>query len=160
MNQEAFARRYGGIYEHSPWVAERAAGRLDGDADIDAIAACMAACVDEAGDDEKLALIRAHPELAVREAAPLTGASAEEQASAGLDRLSSADVEAFGQLNAAYREKFGFPFVIAVRGRSPREILEAFRRRLDNEPDEEFATALGEIHTIARLRLAALETDA
>lgn len=156
MNPDDFIQRFGGIYEHSPWVAERAALAVDEAAGLDGIAAAMARCVDEASHEEQLALVRAHPELAAKRAEPLTRSSADEQASAGLDSLSAEDFEIFGRLNAAYRERFGFPFVIAVRGRSAREILDAFRRRLDNEPDEEFSTALKQVHRIARLRLEAL----
>ena len=160
MNREAFIQRYGGIYEHSPWVAERAVARLGEDASTEEIAAAMAACVDEASEEERLELIRAHPELAAKRAEPLTRSSADEQASAGLDSLSNEDFETFECLNADYRARFGFPFVIAVRGRSAAEILDVFRARVGHLPDVEFDTAIAEIHKIARLRLDALEADA
>jgi len=156
MNDDEFIARYAGIYEHSPWVAERACARIDDAANTDEVAARMADCVNAAARSEQLALIRAHPDLAARVAAPLTEASRDEQASAGLDRLTPADFDAFQSLNAAYRDKFGFPFVIAVRDRTPAEVLAEFRRRMDNDAESEFATALAEIHKIARLRLDAL----
>ena len=154
-----FVKRYGGIYEHSPWVAERAATSVDPDADVDAIAAAMADCVDDASRDEQLRLIRAHPDLAgkAQVAGELTASSAREQANAGLDQCSESEYERFQELNRAYHDKFGFPFIIAVRGRDRTEILAAFESRLSNHPAAEFATALAEIHKIARLRLEAME---
>ena len=104
-------------------------------------------------------MIRAHPDLAGRAsiAGELTAESTEEQASAGLDRCSPEEYARFQSLNTAYKEKFGFPFVMAVRNRSRADILEAFERRLGNDYDEEFETAIAEIHTIARLRIDAME---
>lgn len=157
MKDRQLAERLGGIYEHSPWVAERALPEIGDATDAGTIAGRMAAVVDSATRSEQLALIRAHPDLAVCAAEPLTEASRGEQESAGLDRLTPGQFEAFSELNERYRAKFGFPFVIAVRGRSAGQILEEFRRRVDNDPDLEFATALAEIHRIARLRLDALE---
>ncbi len=154
-----FIARFGAIYEHSPWVAEEAAELLDGDSDVEHIAVVMADCVDNAARERQLELIRAHPDLAgkAQVAGELTADSTSEQASAGLDRCSAAEYESFQSLNAAYRNKFGFPFVMAVRDRSREEILAAFEERLGNDPDTEFETALAEIHKIARLRLAAME---
>lgn len=160
MNDDAFIERFAGIYEHSPWVAERAQEHIENAGDLDEVARRMADCVSAAPRSEQLELIRAHPDLAARVAAPLTDASRDEQASAGLDRLTPADFEAFQALNAAYRDRFGFPFVIAVRDRTPAEVLAEFRRRIDNDADTEFRAALGEIHKIARLRLDALEASA
>ena len=109
-------------------------------------------------DDEKLALIRAHPELAGKEAAAgtLTSESTGEQASAGLDRCTAGELARLRDGNRAYRDKFGFPFVMAVKGRSRVDILAAMDSRLRNTRDDEFARALGEIAKIARFRLAAL----
>jgi len=153
-----FVARYGGIYEHSPWVAieaEAVAGDID---DVDRLAEIMADCVDNASRERQLELIRAHPELAakVSPAGALTAESTSEQASAGLDGCSAAEFARFRALNSAYREKFGFPFVMAVRGSSRQAILRAFESRLGNDAEMEFETALGEIHKIARLRLRAL----
>ena len=125
----------------------------------DRIAAIMADCVDNASTDRQLALIRAHPDLAGKAqiAGELTQDSSDEQASAGLDQCSAVEYRRFQSLNDEYHEKFGFPFVVAVRGSSRAEILEIFARRLDNTEAIEFETALSEIHKIARLRMDALE---
>ncbi|MGB5687704.1 MAG: 2-oxo-4-hydroxy-4-carboxy-5-ureidoimidazoline decarboxylase [Woeseiaceae bacterium] len=161
MNEQDFIARYAGIYEHSSWVAEAVAPIAADLADTDRIAELMADCVDNADTEQQLALIRAHPDLAgrARVAGELTPESSEEQASAGLDRCSKLDYERFQALNDAYKEKFGFPFVMAVRDSSCREILDVFSARLRNEYDLEFENALTEIHKIARLRIAALEAD-
>ena len=158
MKELEFVRRYGGIYENSPWVAEKAAPLVDDSADVDVIARVMADCVDNASRDRRLALIRAHPDLAGKAAVAdeLTDASKREQASAGLDQCSPEEYERFQALNGAYRRKFGFPFVMAVRNCSRAQILAAFESRLENDDDEEFENALLEIHKIARLRLVAL----
>lgn len=161
MDTHDFISRYGGVYEHSPWVAEQAAAVAAGIDDPKRIAEIMADCVDNADVDRQLELIRAHPDLASRAriAGELTAASTAEQASAGLDRCSKVEYERFEALNDAYKEKFGFPFVMAVRDSSCKEILEVFSRRLKNDYDVEFETALAEIHTIARLRLQAMGSD-
>ncbi len=161
MNEQDFIARYAGIYEHSSWVAEAVAPIAADLTDTDRIAELMADCVDNADTEQQLALIRAHPDLAgrARVAGELTPESSEEQASAGLDRCSKVDYERFQALNDAYKEKFGFPFVMAVRDSSCREILDVFSARLRNDYDLEFETALTEIHKIARLRVAALEAD-
>jgi len=154
-----FVEKYGGVYEHSPWVAEEAEPVIAGDATIEAIATVMADCVDNASAERQLELIRAHPDLAGRAqiAGELTADSTREQASAGLDQCSPEEYERFQALNQAYHKKFGFPFVMAVRNSSRADILEAFGARLENDPDTEFETALTEIHTIARLRLEAMQ---
>jgi len=158
MKDLEFVRRYGGIYENSPWVAEKAAPLIDGSADIDVIARVMLDCVDNASRERQLALIRAHPDLAGKAAVAdeLTDDSKREQASAGLDQCTADEYERFQVLNSAYRRKFGFPFVMAVRNCSRAQILAAFESRLENDYDEEFENALFEIHKIARLRLVAL----
>ena len=153
--RKEFIDRYGGIYEQSPWVAEAVydGGNADGD-----LAAELRACVDNVATEKKLALIRAHPDLAGKAAVAgeLSESSTEEQASARLDLCTAAEFEQFQSLNDAYHRKFGFPFVMAVRGSNRQEILDAFATRLDNDADTEFATAIAEIHKIARLRLDAL----
>lgn len=153
-----FVARFGGIYEHSPWVAAEAEVLLGDDDDLERLAAVMSDCVDNASHDKQLALIRAHPDLARRAqvAAELTPDSASEQSSAGLDQCSEEEWSRFQALNDAYRERFGFPFVMAVRNSSRADILEVFEARLHNDPALEFETALQEIHKIARLRLAAM----
>ena len=139
------------LFEHSPWVEERADARpSSGDRHAD-----LMEVVREATSDEQLALIRAHPELAGKAAidGSLTEASATEQASAGLDRLTPAEFERFHALNAAYAQKFGFPFIICVRLTDKAGILAAMERRLENDRETEIATALNEIGKIVRLRL-------
>ena len=139
------------LFEHSPWVEARADERpSSGDRLAD-----LMAVVRDAAPEEQLALIRAHPELAGRAAVDgsLTEASAAEQASAGLDRLSQAEFDRFHALNAAYSEKFGFPFIICVRLTDKAGILAAMERRLANDRDAEIAEALAQIGEIVRLRL-------
>lgn len=139
------------LFEHSPWVEARADARASsGDRHAD-----LMAVVRDASAEEQLALIRAHPELAGKAAVDrtLTEASAAEQASAGLDRLSEAEFARFHELNAAYRERFGFPFIICVRLTDKAGILSAMEARLANERDTEIATAIAQIGEIVRLRL-------
>ena len=153
-----FVARYGDIYECSPWVAECTAEYVDGSQNLDAVARAMAACVDKAPVERQLELIRAHPDLADRVAiaGELTPESAAEQADAGLDRCSTEEFARFAALNRRYREKFGFPFVMAVRGSNREKTLNALEQRLQNSRGVEFQTALAEIHKIARLRLQSL----
>ena len=151
-DESAFVARYGGVYERSPWVAEDAEALVGIDDPVERIAEVMAACVDNAPLERQLELIRAHPDLAgkVQLTGGLTADSAREQASAGLDRCSAAEFERFQRLNRAYREKFGFPFVMAVRDRTREEVLDAFEKRLGQGTEDEFRSALSEIHKIAR----------
>ena len=144
----------GPLYEHSPWVAERAFSCRPF-ATRDALHAALVAAVADATPDEQLALIRAHPDLVGRLAREgrLTAASTAEQAAAGLDALSAEEVAAFERFNRAYRERFGFPFVICARENRTAAILAAFPVRLAHSADEERATALAEIGRIGRLRL-------
>lgn len=150
----------GGIYEHSPWVAEQlyAEGISDADNQVERLASRMEAIVEATDDTAKLALLCAHPELAGRLAiaGDLTAESTAEQASAGLDKCTEAEFAQFSQLNAAYQDRFNHPFIIAVRGLTRADILAAFQTRIDNDPQTEFATALAEVHKIARLRLEQL----
>jgi len=150
-----FAAALGGIFEHSPWVAERAHERAPFDTVTD-LFAVMHATVDRATKDEQLALVRSHPDLAGRaaRAGTLTTASTAEQGALGLDRLSDAEFERFERLNKAYKKKFGFPFVVCIQRQTRAAILDSFERRLGNDADTELATALAEISLIARLRLA------
>jgi OHCU decarboxylase len=154
----SFVERYGGIYEHSPWIAERAEAHLQGEVTIDDIARVMADVLDNATTEQQLELIRAHPDLAGKAqlAGALTAESSDEQSSAGLDQCTAAEYEQFQSLNGDYKQKFGFPFVMAVRDSSRQEILRAFESRLHNTHAFEFEAALQEIHKIAALRLEAL----
>ena len=155
MDTHDFIARYSGVYEHSPWVAEQVARLVSEADDVNMLATLMADCVDNAATEQQLALIRAHPDLAGKAqlAGELTADSTEEQARAGLDHCSAEEFARFQALNAAYWEKFGFPFVMAVRNSDRAAILDAFAARLENDFELEFETALLEIHKIARLRL-------
>jgi OHCU decarboxylase len=151
LDQTAFTERFGRIFEHSPWIA-LGAWQARPFASLDALQAAMLAVLAAAGPDAEVALLREHPELA--KPANLTAASASEQAGAGLDRLAPDRAEEFMALNRAYRERFGFPFIIAVRGQRDREAIEAaLRQRLAQSPASERATALREVARIARFRL-------
>jgi 2-oxo-4-hydroxy-4-carboxy-5-ureidoimidazoline decarboxylase len=150
----AFVSLLGGIYEHSPWVAGAVVGKRPFAASRDLIDA-MRAAVDQADESARLALIRAHPDLAgkLAIAGKLSEASAGEQAGLGLDRLSPDEFARFQEMNSAYRARHGFPFVICARLTDKPGILEAFARRTRAETCGEAATAISEIHQIARLRL-------
>ena len=159
LEYSEFVDRFAAIYEHSAWVAEEAASVTTEIDDIEKLAELMADCVDNASTSTQLELIRAHPDLAgkAQVAGELTEDSTSEQASAGLDQCSVEEYERFQALNTAYYEKFGFPFVMAVKNSGRNEILGAFSERLENDPATEFETALTEIHKIARLRLRSME---
>ncbi len=155
-DKAGFVARLGGVYEHSPWVAERAfaSGPF---ASIDELHAAMQAAVMSATAEEKLALIRAHPELLGKlEAAQLTESSRAEQASAGLDRCTPQQKARMQELNARYREKFGFPFIVAVKGLDWGGIIERMERRLPNAREAEIDAALAQVGRIARFRLESL----
>ena len=154
LDRAAFVARFGRIFEHSPWVAERAWPARPF-ANVAALHEAMTRAMRAGGTGEKTALLRAHPELAGREAEEgrLTAASTGEQKSAGLDRLVPEEMRLLAELNASYRAKFGFPFIIAVRARTKDQIMAEFARRLARNPAEEFETALGEVETIARIRV-------
>ena len=160
MRREEFLARFGGIYEHSPWIAEAAwrRGLTPAEDTPKGVGAALAAVVAGADDNSKLALIRAHPDLAGRAAVAgdLTTASRSEQAGAGLDRCTPEEFRRFHALNDAYKTKFGFPFILAVAGKTRQDILAAFEARLGNDRETEFRTALDQIDRIARLRLEAL----
>jgi OHCU decarboxylase len=153
MTEAQFIATYGGLYEHSPHFAQ-AVWRHTPHADLDGdegLSQALRGAVESAGRPAQLALIRAHPDLADR--ARLSRESTAEQAGAGLDNCSAEELAEFRALNSAYKARFGFPFIKAVRGFSRQQILAEFRRRAGNDADSEFRTALDEIHKIARLRL-------
>jgi 2-oxo-4-hydroxy-4-carboxy-5-ureidoimidazoline decarboxylase len=149
-----FVDRLGGIFEHSPWVAERAY-LLRPFPSLANLHEAMVHVVRQASSERRLQLLRAHPELAGKEAAAgkLTDASKREQAGAGLNQCSAEELERIAQLNQAYAERFGFPFIIAVGGLDRQQIFAAMEQRLKHTADEEFATALGEVEKIALIRL-------
>src|SRR5690349_23930244 len=148
LDEEAFVAALDGVVEHSPWVA-RAAYRRRPFASVGELGSALADAMRDAPVERRVALVRAHPELAAK--GELTAESASEQAGAGLDR---GPRDAQRELNAAYRERFGFPFVVCVREHTPESILAWGRERLDHTPEVELETAIGEIAKIARLRLA------
>ncbi|HKJ95618.1 MAG TPA: 2-oxo-4-hydroxy-4-carboxy-5-ureidoimidazoline decarboxylase [Gammaproteobacteria bacterium] len=157
LDEAAFLRAYGDVYEHSPWVAQRAfrAG-LGQQADTpDGLAAMLGAVLASAPADTQLEVIRAHPDLAGKAAVSgeLTADSTTEQAGAGLDQCTPEEFDRFQRLNDEYRRRFGFPFVMAVRGHNRHDILAAFEARLRNSPEEERRTAIEQINRIALLRL-------
>ena len=157
MDRDTFVARFGGIVEHSDWVAERAFELELGPAhDSPAgLANALARVLRSARDDERMGVLRAHPDLAGKLAAAkrLTEDSSSEQASAGLDALTDAERRRFTELNTAYMEKHGFPFIIAVRDHDKAGILAAFERRLGNDTGTEFREACRQVERIARLRL-------
>jgi 2-oxo-4-hydroxy-4-carboxy-5-ureidoimidazoline decarboxylase len=153
-DRDAFVAALGHLFEHSPWVAEATWPRRPF-RDAAGLQAQLGATMRAATPERQLALINAHPDLAGRLAQQqrLTAESIREQASAGLHTLTAAELAEFEQLNAQYREKFGFPFIICARLNDKSAIVSAMRTRLANPPEKEFQTALGEIEKIAALRL-------
>jgi 2-oxo-4-hydroxy-4-carboxy-5-ureidoimidazoline decarboxylase len=149
-DKETFVDILGSVYERSPWVAEQIWSEQPFLSIVD-VHENMKRAVQNVSREEKLQLLRAHPDLG--EKTEMTEASQREQASAGLDQLSPNQYEAFQRLNETYREKFGFPFIIAVKDESPSTIRAAMEERVDHSESEEFQTALNEVHTIARFRL-------
>jgi 2-oxo-4-hydroxy-4-carboxy-5-ureidoimidazoline decarboxylase len=151
--QEQFIETVGWVFEHSPWVAQRAWHQRP-------FSSCAHMCermngeVEAASMEERLALLRAHPDLGTR--AKISPGSASEQAGAGLDRLTSDEYTRLVQLNTAYREKFGFPFLYAVKGSGKFAILEALERRFDSNREDEFREALRQVCRIARFRLESI----
>ena len=157
LDHIAFVARLGHVFEHAPWVADRAFTAAPF-ASVDGLHRAMVRVVEAASEAEQLRLLSAHPDLAGKaaRAKTLTADSTAEQAGAGLDQLSDAEYARFHRMNTAYRHKFGFPFVIAVKGHGKDGILAAFEARLPNDRPTERATALDEVGRIARFRLGAL----
>jgi OHCU decarboxylase len=157
LDATAFTAVLGATFEHSPWVIARthAAGPF---ASVEALHRALMDTVHRASSDEQLALLRAHPELAGKAAiaGDMTAASIDEQSSAGLGACAPEEFARITELNRRYNERFGFPFILAVRGLDRRRIIEEFTRRVDRTRDEEFAEALAQVARITRLRLDAL----
>ncbi|WP_139365751.1 2-oxo-4-hydroxy-4-carboxy-5-ureidoimidazoline decarboxylase [Shouchella patagoniensis] len=145
-----FTTLLSGIYEHSPWIAEEA-GQKRPFKSIEQLRVALKATVDEASYEDKLTLIRMHPELGTKK--PLTAHSAQEQREAGLNELTESEINQFLELNSDYSKKFGFPFVKAVKGKTKREIYESLQLRIKQKEDKEFIQAINEIHQIAAIRL-------
>ena len=157
LDRGRFVELFGGVFEHAPWVAEQAfaAGPFR---NTETLHGAMVEAMRRAPRAQQLALIRAHPDLVGRAAiaGELTAASTAEQASAGLDQCTPAEFGRFCELNQTYKEKFGFPFILAVKGRSRAEVLAIFEQRVRNPLETEFQEALHQIEDITRLRLADL----
>jgi 2-oxo-4-hydroxy-4-carboxy-5-ureidoimidazoline decarboxylase len=159
-SKDDFVAELANVFEYSPWIAEQAAV-LRPFAGVNELFAAMRSAVDRAPEELRLALIRAHPDLAskTQRAAGLTAESNAEQNSAGLDRLSDAEYKAFERVNNGYRAKFGFPYIVCVRRHTRDSILRDFERRLPNGAQAEAQTSIGEICRIAALRLDQLVTS-
>jgi OHCU decarboxylase len=157
LDRDAFVRALGGIFEHSPWIAERAFHARPF-ADTQALHRAMTTAMRSATREEQLALIRAHPELAGRAMVrnELTPDSKSEQAGAGLASCSADEYQRLVELNGRYNAKFGFPFILAVKGYDRAGVIEEFGRRVERDAQTEFAEALAQIERITRLRLDAL----
>jgi len=175
VDKDTFIAILGGIFEHSPWVAEQVYGQQPF-ADVSVLHQAMVAKVKDSNEEMRKRLICSHPELAGKEAEEggflvvkltancrlltlLTADSKSEQSSAGLDQCTTQEFARLKQLNAAYRGKFSFPFIIAVRGRNRHEIMEDMEIRLNNSPEVEFDRCIEEIARIAELRLEGLIGD-
>lgn len=153
MDQSRFVAAVGWVFEHSPWVAERAFAARPF-ATLDALHAAMWEQVERATRAECLALLQAHPDLGTR--ARVSEASSREQSGAGLDSLTADEFKQLRQLNADYRWRFGFPFLLAVKGSTKYDILREFQRRINNSPEQEYGDAMRQVYRIARFRLEGL----
>ncbi|MGF6632943.1 2-oxo-4-hydroxy-4-carboxy-5-ureidoimidazoline decarboxylase [Paraburkholderia sp. MM6662-R1] len=154
ISTDAFVAALSGVFEHSPWIAEVAA-RERPFASIDELHRRMSQIVETSGEDKQLALISAHPELAGKAAVrgELTAESTREQSGAGLAQCTQEEFDKLHALNHAYREKFGFPFILAVRGYDRHGIIADFESRVNNSRADELRASLDQIYRIARLRL-------
>lgn len=155
LDQVGFVDAVGWIFEQSPWVANRAFGARPF-ANLDALHLAMTEQVECATFGERLALVNAHPDLGTR--ARLSQASTSEQAGAGLDSLTPGEFEQLQRLNRAYRNRFGFPFLLAVKGSSKHDVLRAIQARMEATPEDELREALRQVYRIARFRLEDLIT--
>lgn len=161
INKDKFVDLFGGVYEHSPFVAETVFEVGFGASSNAELVANMKAVVDALSIEDKLRLLLAHPDLAGKLAVgeELTESSKNEQAGAGLDQCSADEFEKFQALNAAYVEKFKFPFILAVSGWARTDILKRFAERLENNIETEFSTAMAEVHKIAKIRMDKIFQD-
>jgi len=160
MVRPDFVRVFGGVYEHSPWIAGQAfdKGITEIHNNPEDLHYAMAEVVEEADKEQQLELLQAHPDLAGRLAVNgnLTAESESEQASADLSHCTAEEFAAFQSLNDQYKEKFSFPFILAVRGYHRTDILEIFKQRVENDVEVEFDEAMTQVHRIALLRLEAM----
>ena len=150
MDRQAFLAAFGAVFEASPWAAE-AAWQSRPFRNTAHVAEALFEAVRSAGPERQLALLQAHPELGARK--PLAAFSAREQAGAGLQREQDDQSALLTDLNRRYREKFGFPFILAVKGINPDKIITRFRERLENDPEHEFNECLEQVFRIAAYRL-------
>jgi 2-oxo-4-hydroxy-4-carboxy-5-ureidoimidazoline decarboxylase len=157
LDRAAFVAALGGVFEHSPWIAEAAWLRRPFSS-VDALHAAMVAAMREGGEARQLALLRAHPELAGKAMVrrELTADSTREQAGAGLDQCSPEEFARLTELNTRYNAKFGFPFILAVKGFDRAGILREFARRVESDRAAEFALCLAQVARIARFRIDAI----
>ncbi len=163
-SRDDFVSLLGGVFEHSPWIAERAFdnGRIVTPLQAGPVHEALCAEFRVASRDERMGVLCAHPDLAgkLAIAGGLTEESKSEQAGAGLDRLSAEEHARFTELNTRYMRDFGFPFIIAVKGHDKDSILAAFETRVDNDAETEFATACGQVEKIAGFRIASILMEA
>lgn len=154
MSRAAFVEKFGGIFEKSPWVAEKAWDARPFSS-VDDLHTKMVTVVKYANIDQQLSLLRAHPDLAGKEAQAdaMTASSVAEQASAGLNALNKGEMDRLSSYNAEYKKKFGFPFMIAVRNHTKEGIFALFKQRLSNDTVTEFGNDLQQVYNITRLRL-------
>lgn len=150
-SHEQYMKILEGIFEHSPWIAEKTE-KAKPFSSLEHLHQAMVAVVQSSSFEQKLALIKAHPNLGDRVA--MTKDSVKEQSGAGLQDLTPEEYKRFISMNQRYLEKFNFPFILAVRGKTKHQIYEAMKSRIDNTSEKEFETALSEIYKIAKLRLA------
>jgi OHCU decarboxylase len=160
-DKATFMAAYGGIFEHSPWIAGQVWDQGSHSSAVRELQAVFSDVIRNAHRQRQLALLRAHPQLAcaIASGEELTEESRGEQRGAGLDQCSAAEYEEFKRLNSTYSDKFGFPFIVAVKGLSRGQILEVFRTRLTNNPEEEFTEALEQVIRIGKFRLQGIAAD-
>ena len=161
VDKASFIAEYGSIFEHSPWIAGQVWESGMHNAGTQELLIAFSNVIRAASREQQLALLRGHPQLAsgITGQEELTVESHKEQLGAGLDRCNVAEFEEFNSLNSAYQNKFGFPFIIAIKGLSRGQILESFRARLANNPDEEFREALEQVIRIGGFRLQAADAE-
>lgn len=157
LSASDFLQTFGFLYEHSPWVVEEVE-KLRPFENLAEMQLAMTSCVNAADETARLALLKSHPELAGKEALDnaLTSASEQEQASAGLDKMTAKEYSVFADLNQSYKMKFGFPFIVCVRLTDKQGIMSAMQRRVNNTLDEELKTSLSEVEKIVKLRSEAI----
>ena len=155
VDKASFLARYGGIFEHSPWIAAQVWDLGLHSGGLQELHVALADVIRNADNEQKLALLRAHPQLAsaIASGEKLTAESRGEQRGAGLDQCSEVEFEEFQHLNSTYSNKYGFPFIIAVKGLGREQILDSFRTRLANSPEQEFTEALEQVILVGKFRL-------